>query len=205
MPACPSCGHTFESLSKFCPECGTRLSPADSQGPALQPAGEPVIGVIGGLDLKRSFFKSEPVNLVITPDRTLCVPVATLLEAALLRAQNDAKTEGKGLIGQFKAKAEVAKASNFSAEFRNIPPEEILKKFSSSIVIPHKDLLSITIRHRNLDFEGEDISSSAEDWPVSIKVGKTEYSLVAKVDPVQQFRLNANVDKLIGDRLKVLF
>jgi len=82
---------------------------------------------------------------------------------------------------------------------------KILKTFPSCIVIPHKDLANITISHRNLDFEGEDISSSAEDWPIQIKTGKTEYSLVAKVDPVQQFRLNADVDKLIGDRLKILF
>jgi len=195
----------FESLPKFCPECGARVSATDGPDTPPQPAGEPVIGVIGGLDLKRSFFKSEPVNLVITPDRTLCVPVATLLDAALQQAEREATAEGKWFLGKMKAKAEVTKACNFSAEFRNMQPEEILKRFPSVIVMPHNDLLSITIRHRNLDFEGEDISSSAEDWPVSIKTGKAEYALVARVDPVQQFRLNTAVDAILGDRLKILF
>ena len=98
--ACPSCGHTFEGLPKFCPDCGARLSPADNPGSSPVPAGETVIGVIGGLDLKRSFFKSEPVNLVIIPDRTFCVPVSTLLEAALKKAEDEAKAEGKWIIGK---------------------------------------------------------------------------------------------------------
>jgi hypothetical protein len=161
--------------------------------------------VIGGLDLKRSFLKSELVNLVITGTRTLCVPVAPLLEAVLKQAEADAKAEGKWLIGKWKAKADVLKASNFSDHFRERLPDDILREFPASIEVPQGELVSISIRHLELDFDGEDISSSAEDWPVAIKTKKAEYSLTGKIDPVQQFRLNPAVDAILGDRLKVLF
>lgn len=205
MSSCPHCGKTLDTPGKFCPECGQPLLPGQETRSPAQPAGETVIGVIGGLDLKRSFFKSEAVNLVITGKQTLCVPVATLLEAALKKAEDDAKAEGKWLIGKWKAKAEVSKVSNFSGHFKNQSPEEILREFPASIVISHADLDSITIRHRVLDLEGEDVSSSAEDWPITIKAGKAEYSFKANTDPVPQFRLNTAVDTLIGDKIRVLF
>lgn len=205
MSSCPRCGKALDTPVKFCPECGQPLSPGPESKPPTKPDAEAVLGVIGGLDLKRSFFKSEPVNLVVTGTQTLCVPVATLLEAALKKAEEEAKAEGKWLIGKWKAKAEVAKASNFSGHFRNLSPEEILREFPASIVIPHNGLDTITIRHRVLDLEGEDVSSSAEDWPITIKAGRTEYSLKATTDPVPQFRLNTAIDTLIGDKIRVLF
>jgi hypothetical protein len=131
--------------------------------------------------------------------------VGVLLKSALVEAEGEAKAEGKWLLGRWKAKAEVTKTCNFSAYFHNRSPDEIIREFPSSIVIPHSELVRITINHRYLNFEGDNITTTAEDWPIVIKTGKGEYSLVAKTDPVQQFRLNAAVNAIFGDRLRILF
>lgn len=221
MSFCQNCGKPVDGSLKFCTNCGFGLSPLDGSVPAASshateaqpmagsdpgtPGKETVIGVIGGLEIKRSFLKSEPINLVVTGTRTLCVPVASLLKAALIEAEREAKAEGKWFIGQLKLKAEVTKACNFSTSFLKHSPDDILREYPASIIIPHTDLVRITIKHRNLDFEGEDITTTVEDWPMVIKTGKGEYSLVARVDPVQQFRLNTEIDKILGERIKVLF
>lgn len=206
MTTCPNCKNAIDDAARFCPNCGYQVPRKDGSAPSpSSPSGERFLGVIGGLELKRSFLKKEPVNLVVTSTRTLCVPVATLLDAALRQAESEAKAEGKWFLGRMKAKAEIAKACNFSGQFRAMPPDEIIRQYPATIVIPHADLIRITVKHRTLDFEGEDISSSAEDWPVEIRTEKGMFTLTGQTDPVQQFRLNPEIDAILGDRLKVLF
>ena len=205
MPFCTNCGTALAKPVRFCTSCGQPLPAGAGPTAPVPPAGDTVIGVIGGLDRKISFLSSEPVNLVITSTRTLCVPVSGLLEAALKKAESEAQAEGKWILGRWKARAEVWKAANFSGHFRGRPGGDILREFPGSIDIPHTVLTAIMIRHRVLDLEGEDISSSAEDWPIAINAGASEYTLTAKTDPVPQFRLNPAVDAVIGDRIKVLF
>jgi len=204
MPVCPKCSNPVESTVKFCPNCGQKVSTQDGSGPSPAPAGEIVVGVITGLELKRSIFKSDPVNLVVTGTRTLCVPVAALMETAVRQAENEAKSEGKWFLGRIKAKFEVTKACDFTANFRNRSPDDILKEYPASIVVPHSDLATITIHHRNLDFEGDESTTTVEDWSVVLKTRTGEYKLLAKVDPLPQFRLNTEINTIFGDRIRVV-
>jgi hypothetical protein len=222
MTSCPNCGKPIDKPDNFCPNCGHKLSPQTGSvtsspssqvspdqppGPASSPgspAGETILSVIGGLDLKRSLFKSEPVNLVITGSRLLCVPVAALVEAASRQAEDMAKSEGKWLIGRWKAKADVVQASDFSAHFLSRLPEGILREYPASIVIPLEDLTQIAIRHRRMDLEGDEMTRTVENWSLVLKTRKTEYSLVSRTDPAPRFRDNAAVYSRIGDRLKIL-
>ena len=101
---CDKCGAPLNADARFCGQCGQTV-----QTPAAPPAAastEPVIGVIAALQRRKGLLGYQNWNLVVTPKRLIfALMTKEVMNDAVRQARDQAKSEGKGFLGQIAAQA----------------------------------------------------------------------------------------------------
>jgi hypothetical protein len=160
---------------------------------------ERVLGVITGLEHQKSFLKIDLVNLVVTSQQLLCVPVNKLVQAGIKQAEADARAQNKGFFGRYKAKMNVLWASNFSAHFLIMTPEAIVQETPETIRIPLNTMVTFTIK-RHVNESGEDGEWTTESWYIHIMSSTGLQSLLSRSNPMVQVENNPAIIAVIGNR-----
>ena len=162
---------------------------------------ERVLGVITGLEYQRSFLKTDFVNIVVTSQQLLCVPVTNLVKAGIEQAGAEAKAQNKGFFGRYKAKMNVIWASNFSAHFLSMTPAAIIQETPETIRIPLNMLVTFTIQH-SVKISGEDDDWETESWNIHIKSNAGLHTFLSRSDPSSQIEGNPAIIAVIGNYLR---
>jgi uncharacterized membrane protein YvbJ len=100
MNFCTQCGTQLEPDKKICTSCGIPILTAYAQHSSETDVQERVLGVITGLEHQRSFLKTDVVNIVLTTQQLLCVPVNKLVQAGVEQAEADARAQNMGFFGR---------------------------------------------------------------------------------------------------------
>ncbi len=198
MPFCQECGSRLEAGSKYCTECGEPFTPVpddsavspDAPGQADEssedlPAAEKVIAIIPNLMRVRGLgiFLKGPVwhHMVVTPQRIILVRRTV---EGLERFKQDI-----GIIGP-------------DYEYplmKSMQPGKILDEYPESLVIPQKDIITMTVtKYTTYDAE----EGTHYYWQVEIATNKQILTLRTDYDedPGEYFR-NPPLIELFRERL----
>jgi hypothetical protein len=200
MTFCTQCGTPLEPDKKFCTTCGMQILPSHAQPPAGSDGQEHVLGVISALEHQRSFLKVDMVNIVVTSQQLLCVPVNKLVQSGIEQAEADARAQNKGFFGRYKAKMNVVWASNFSPHFLPMTPEAIVQETPETIRIPLNTLVSFVIK-KSVTYSGEDDDCITESWNLHFRTSSGVYTFLSRSDPLSQIEGNPAILAVIKNYL----
>ena len=103
---CGHCGAPLVAGAQFCGKCGETVAaaaPAEATIPAAD-QGEKVLGVIVGLQKRRGLFGSDIWSAIVTRERiAFALTTKDMMNDAVRTARDQAKSEGKGFLGQVAA------------------------------------------------------------------------------------------------------
>jgi hypothetical protein len=201
MAFCTQCGTQLEPDKKFCTSCGKKILSSGVQPYTGSEGQDRVLGVITGLEHQKSFLKTDLVNLVVTDQQLLCVPVNKLVQAGVEQAGADARAQNKGFFGRYKAKMNVLWASNFTPHFLSMTPEAIVQETPETIRIPLNTMIIFTIE-RSVKVSGEDNDWTTESWNIHIKTSTGLHTILSRSDPIFQIEGNPAIIAVIGNRLR---
>jgi hypothetical protein len=200
MPFCTQCGTPLDPDKKFCTSCGVQNQTPRVQTPAGSEGHERVLGVITGLEHQRSFLKTDLVNIVVTSEQLLCVPVNKLVQAGVEQAGADALAQNKGFFERYKAKMNVVWASNFSQHFLRMTPGAIVQETPETIRILLNAVITFTIK-RSVIVSGEDNEWTNESWNIHIRTSTGLHTFLSRSDPTDQITGNPSINAVIGNHL----
>ena len=161
---CAQCGAALNAGARFCAQCGHSLQAAQSPAaqapvaaapaaaavaaaPADAPEGEPVVGVIAGLQRRKGLLGYETFNLVVTPGRLVfALMTQKMMNDAVRQAQQEAKSQGKGLLGQIAA--QMGWLGIMSERYRATPVEQALAEQPGNFFIPNNQIRQVKLERR---------------------------------------------------------
>lgn len=161
---CTQCGKPLAEADRFCGHCGAPAA-ATTPAPAPVPTGsapaavgaptpapgtaqaapdEPVLGVVPNLARKKGLLSYENFNLIVTP-RRLIFALATqkMLADAAKQAADEAKAEGKGLLGRMVST--MASGFVFHRRYLEMEPEAILRETQGNFALDPRIIKSIRL------------------------------------------------------------
>lgn len=197
---CGQCGAPLHTDARFCGQCGrpvqgvTAVPAAQSPTPPQQygaPQGvlssqpvpaqatttpsEPILGMVPGLQRQRGFlgFKSEAFNLIATPHRLVLAFVPQkMMNEAITTARNEAKAQGKGVLGQ--VAAQMGWLNVVCRQYQTMSIDAILAQSPGSFSLP----LSTIRRVRLNDVSGDEDSTSRQELVIESTGAKYKFNLV---------------------------
>ena len=180
---CGTCGAPLHADARFCSMCGHSIqpvpdvpaqaplavqqpgdvsqayaSPANAQ-PAYAPPVEPIVGIVPGVQRHGGFLglKVDSFNLVITPSRLVLAHMTKkMMNDAVMVARNEAKAQGRGMLGQMAAQMGWMKV--ICRQYQSMPVDAILQ-FAGSFFIPLATIQRVRIDVRRAS---EDTASKPE-------------------------------------------
>ena len=170
---CENCGGALGVGARFCGACGkpvqaVQAAPPVPPAPAPQPvpvapapavhplvaqqhaaatSGEPVLGVIPGLQQKKGFMglKIENWTLVVTPQRLIFAELSNkMMNDAVNQARLEAKAQGKGWFGQ--VGAQMGWMSRLVTKYANLAPAVALGESPKNFTIPNSQVSQVRLR-----------------------------------------------------------
>lgn len=151
---CSQCGAPLNADARFCAQCGYAIQgtqPAPAQAPVAAPAaapeGEAVVGVIAGLQRRKGLLGYETFNLVVTPSRLVfALMTQKMMNDAVRQAQQDAKKQGKGFLGQMAA--QMGWLGIMSERYRTTPVKDALAEQPANFFLPNNQIRKIKLERR---------------------------------------------------------
>lgn len=165
MPFCTECGAKLDSHHKFCNNCGTpsiqQSSPAPPPTtnrappppPPVQiqratPVGEPVILTITGLKKMKRFGMYDSFFLTASNQRVIVSPLTKdMINQSVKSAQEQAKSEGKGFFGQWKA--QLGTSFNYADMYLGKTPDQVLAENPGSIMLPSNSISQVELKSKD--------------------------------------------------------
>ncbi|MBN1584293.1 MAG: hypothetical protein JXA89_26525 [Anaerolineae bacterium] len=197
---CGQCGAPLHADARFCGMCGRPVQPATGVPPAQSQASpqqvappqvapfsqqvaaqpyaapsEPILGIVPGLQRQRGFlgFKAEAFNLIATPHRLVLAFVPQkMMNEAITIARNEAKAEGKGMLGQ--VVAQMGWLNVICRQYQNMPIDAILAQAPGSFSIPLATIRRVRLNNR-ID---QDNNTSRQELVIESTGGKSKFNLV---------------------------
>jgi hypothetical protein len=170
---CAHCGAPLPPDVRFCTQCGrpVQASPAASepvpQAPAYAPvpppqpaalaaaagdptpahAAEPILDILPALQRRKGVLgmRVDTLNLILTPMRMIFVPVTSQeMRDAVRAARDNAKAQGKGLLGQMAA--QMAWTGVVCDRYRSMPVDAVLAQHPDSFYILNNQVSRVRFR-----------------------------------------------------------
>jgi quercetin dioxygenase-like cupin family protein len=111
------------------------------------PEGEPIVGVIAGLQRRKGLLGYETFNVVVTPGRLVfALMTQQMMNDAVRQAQQEAKSQGKGLLGQMAA--QMGWLSIMSERYHATPVEQALTERPENFFIPNNQIRKVKVERR---------------------------------------------------------
>lgn len=157
-PVCSQCGATLPGGSRFCGRCGAAVSgvavPVEAAPPSAQatPAatGEPVLGVIAGLQRRKGLFGRETFNLIVTPGRLVfALMTDQMMKDAARELGEQAKREGKGLLGRMAA--QMGWLGVMAERYSRMPVATALAEHRENFFIPNNTVQRVRFEQQRDD------------------------------------------------------
>ncbi|MBN1934194.1 MAG: zinc ribbon domain-containing protein [Anaerolineae bacterium] len=149
--------------------------PQPSPRPAFAPPAEPILGIVPGLQRQSGFLgmKVESFNLIATPHRLVLAFIPQeMMNEAVNAARNEAKSEGKGWLGQ--VAAQMGWLNVICRQYQTMSVEAILAQTPGSFFIALP-----TIRRVRLDdVYDQDNNHAGTELVVETTGGKHKFKLV---------------------------
>ncbi len=160
---CAQCGAPLDAGARFCAQCGSSIQGAQpapaapvaaapaaapvAAAPAATPEGELVVGVIAGLQRRKGLLGYETFNVVVTPGRLVFVLMTQqMMNDAVRQAQQEAKSQGKGLLGQMAA--QMGWLGIMSERYQATAVEAALAERPENFFIPNNQIRQVKVEHR---------------------------------------------------------
>ena len=177
---CEQCGATLKPTARFCGKCGRPIpilsTPTPSMPPPLPPQqvnrstpdpmapppSEQVIAVVSGLVRHKGFMgiSQDSFALAVTPMRLVFALItAQMMKDAVAQANQDAKSQGKGILGRIVA--QIGWQSTVCQTFASMTPEAILSAQTENFAVANSQVKRVKFEH---DLGNED--TSATDYVV---------------------------------------
>lgn len=182
---CSNCGAPLSSPDvRFCGQCGQSVRPqAAPAQPEPSPApqqnvpasgavvSEPVLGVIAYTSKRRSLFKSDAYNLVVTPRRIILAAITDqMIKDAAARALEDAKAQGKGMLAR--TGAVWGSRAALWQRYLSMPVEAILAEQPGNTFIALEQIKSVKV-----DANYGDDDNLKDSLTIDAASGKTTFVL----------------------------
>jgi len=191
---CEQCGAPLNPGARFCAQCGhampsapaqaaappppaARPAPAPAQQPAAAappeaPEAEPIIGVVPGVQRRKGLLGYETFNLVVTPERLVfALMTQQMINDAVRQAQEEAKRQGKGLLGRIAA--QMGWLDIMSERYRTMPVEQALAENPNSFFIPNNQIRQVKAERR----ENRQQHTHSDHLIIEATSGKYEFEL----------------------------
>lgn len=227
MSFCTNCGAQISQDSRYCGKCGTSafmpaqpaqiVRPPEISQPSIsqpqapyqqaislaqaQPGnviGEVIQGVIPLRQLK-SLGRYDSYVGVITNQRLILARLTTdMIKDSVTRARNEAKAQGKGLLGQVSNQMKEF-YSGYTNRYFNMTPSAILSESPSNFGLNNQDISEI--RMRTKDSKQGQVSGADEEFEVEILSGgnRYEFRMEERGEFVNQLRT------VYGERVRTPF
>ena len=169
---CAQCGAALNAGARFCAQCGssiqgTQPAPAApvaaapvaapvaaapaaapvAAAPAATPQGESVVGVIASLQRRKGLLGYETFNVVVTPSRLVFAYMTQqMMNDAVRQAQQEAKSQGKGFLGQMAA--QMGWLGIMSERYHATPVEAALAERPENFFIPNNQIKQVKVERR---------------------------------------------------------
>jgi len=163
---CAQCGAALNAGARFCAQCGNAIQvaqpPSAAQPPAAQapvaaapsaapvagaPQGESVVGVIAGLQRRKGLLGYETFNVVVTPGRLVfALMTQQMMNDAVRQAQQEAKSQGKGLLGQMAA--QMGWLGIMSERYHATLVEAALAEQPENFFLPNSQIRQVKLERR---------------------------------------------------------
>lgn len=184
---CAYCGALLHPNARFCSQCGRAVTPpqqapAPPQMPVAQPApvaappAETILNILPSLQRSKGFLGMgrETFNLIMTPARLIFVPVSPQeMKDAVAAANEQAKREGKGLLGR--VAAQMAWVDIICQSYRTMPLDAVLAQHPGSFYL----LLGQVSRIRFRQVTGDDETRTRDEIIIDSAAGKHRFELVS--------------------------
>jgi len=130
----------------------TPMDYAPAAAPMRAPLGEGIVGVISMVQRRKGLFGSESFTLVLTLERLIFAKMTSeMLKDAVVDARQQAKSQGKGFFGQWKA--QLGAYSARARAYFDMPVEAILREHPDNFQIPVSQVRKVQVRHGAYDEE----------------------------------------------------
>ena len=189
---CEQCGAPLNPGARFCGQCGHSVkaaaAPPAPPTAAAQPApatapvaareagpGEPVVGVLAGLQRRKGLLGYQTWNLVVTPQRLVfALMTQQMMNDAVRQAQEQAKREGKGLMGRIAA--QMGWLQLMVDRYAATPVEEALAEQPENFFFLPNQIKKVKVEHR---VDHDQRTQSTDHVVFETTNGKYEFELKA--------------------------
>jgi hypothetical protein len=140
------------------------------------PATEPVVGIIPGVQRRKGLLGvgNETFNLILTPSRLVFAAVTSqMMKEAAASAQQEARNQGKGLLGQWGA--QLGWLNVICRRYETMPVETILAQHSGSFFLPNAGTRRVRVKE-SLD---DETARSTSEVIIETTGGKYRFELTA--------------------------
>ena len=188
---CEQCGAGVGASARFCGKCGHPVAQPAQAAPPTPPAaaptvrestasaapeapdeGEPVVGVIAGLQRRKGLLGYQTWNLVVTPQRLVfALMTQQMMNDAVRQAQENAKREGKGLLARIAA--QMGWLNLMAERYAAMPVDETLAEQPDNFSVPHNQVKAVKLEHR----EDRQQHQHSEHLILEAASGKYEFEL----------------------------
>jgi hypothetical protein len=152
------------------PAAPAPAAPAPSAGPA-----EPILGVIAGLQRRKGLLGYQTWNLVVTPARLVfALMTQQMMNDAVRQAQEQAKREGKGLMGRIAA--QMGWLQLMVDRYAAMPVDETLAEQAENFFFLPNQIKKVKVEHRA---DHDQRTQSTDHVVFETTGGKYEFELKA--------------------------
>jgi hypothetical protein len=136
--------------------------------------GEPVVGVIAGLQRRKGLLGYQTWNLVVTPQRLVfALMTQQMMNDAVRQAQEQAKREGKGLMARIAA--QMGWLNLMVEKYHAMPVDAALAEQSENFFFLVNQIKKVKVEHR----EDRQQHTSSDHVTFEATSGKYEFELKA--------------------------
>lgn len=152
-----------------------QYAPPQPSQPVYTAPSEPILGIVPGLQRQGGLLglKFETFNLVVTPHRLVLAFVPQkMMNEAINAARNEAKSEGKGWLGQ--VSAQMGWLNVICRQYQTMPVETILSQTPGSFFIPMATIRRVRVN----DLYDHERNMSRQELVVESTGGRYRFNLV---------------------------
>ncbi|WP_367343355.1 DUF4339 domain-containing protein [Propionibacterium sp.] len=159
-------------------------APAAGNAPAAAPGNERTLAVVGGLVQSSGFMgvKRRTYTLILTDYRIIFAELTREKMSALAdQARSDAKTQGKGFLGQWGA--QLGASGRYHEIYRQMPPEAALAETPGNFAIDRATIQKVKFRSST---SGDDGTPTSDYVIIRTSAGKYKMQVNGSLSHVRK-------------------